>query len=220
MKKILVVGHHGKMGSVVFEELKRAGFIVVGKSRNDDFLPACEIEFIVEFGGAECSVVCADWCMKNGVPLVVGSTGQTKAQMQVIVDASKNVPVVVAGNFSLGILAIKSMIKKLKMLNIENVCIFEKHHKNKKDSPSGTALELAQVVEQELAIKPQILSLRGGKEIGSHVISLYFEDECIEIKHRAFSRIAFAKGVVKVAEHMSKLANNGLYSFEGVVGEH
>ena len=78
-------------------------------------------------------------------------------------------------------------------------------------------MELANVVKSELEINPQILSLRGGKELGTHEISFYFEEECIEISHKAFSRTAFANGVVLVANNINKLTTNGLYSFEDVM---
>lgn len=218
MEKILVAGYQGKMGSVVFETLKSAGFDVVGKGHGDDFDHIGKVKLVIEFGGAECSACCAKWCKENRVPLVIGSTGHSAEQVGLINDAAKETVVVMAGNFSLGIWCTKQMIKMLKTVGVTEACIFEKHHKNKKDSPSGTALELANVVKNELKINPQLFSLRGGKEIGTHEISFYFEDECIEISHKAFSRTAFAKGVVLVAKNINKLESNGIYSFEDMMG--
>lgn len=217
MEKILVAGYQGRMGSVVFERLKSAGFDVIGKGSSDNFDHIDKAKLVIEFGGVECSVECAKWCKENKVPLVIGSTGHTAEQISLIKDAAKETIVVMAGNFSLGILCIKQMIKLLKTIGVTETCIFEKHHKNKKDSPSGTALELANVVKSELEINPQILSLRGGKELGAHEISFYFEEECIEISHKVFSRTAFANGVVLVANNINKLTTNGLYSFEDVM---
>lgn len=217
MKKMLVVGHKGKMGSVVFDELAKNGFAVVGKDKEDEFSKPEDIYLVIDFGGAESSALSADWCRKNKIPLIVGSTGQNDLQMKFIEDASKVVPVVVAGNFSLGILFVKKMIKELKSLDIEDVCIFEKHHRHKQDSPSGTSLEIEKVVRERLKISPQMLSLRGGCEVGTHSVSLYFGDECIEISHKAFSRKAFAQGVVWVVGLIDRLTDSGLYSFEDVM---
>jgi 4-hydroxy-tetrahydrodipicolinate reductase len=105
----------------------------------------------------------------------------------------------------------------LKSLDIEDVCIFEKHHKHKQDSPSGTSLEIEKVVRERFGISPQMLSLRGGCEVGTHSVSLYFGDECIEISHKAFSRKAFAQGVVWVVGLIDRLTDSGLYSFEDVM---
>ena len=217
MKKVMVVGYNGKTGSVVFEELAKAGFVVVGKGRNDDFLNPEEIEVVVDFGGAESSVFSAGWCMKNKIPLVIGSTGQTTEQMQVIQSASDCVPVIMAGNFSMGIWFIKKMLKTFKCLSVDDVCIFEKHHKNKKDSPSGTSLELEKKIIEALKVKPQVLSMRGGCEIGTHTVSFYFGDECIEICHKAFSRVAFARGVVLAVKKIKNIDKTGLYSFEDIM---
>ena len=217
MKKILVVGHKGKMGSVVFEELSKNGFAVVGKDKEDEFSRPEDTYLVIDFGGAESSALSADWCRKNKIPLIVGSTGQNELQMKFIEDASKVVPVVVAGNFSLGILCMKKMLEEMSYLDIEDVCIFEKHHKNKKDSPSGTSLEIEKVVRERLGTSPQMLSLRGGCEVGTHSVSLYFGDECIEISHKAFSRKSFAKGVILVVGLIDKLTDSGLYSFEDVM---
>lgn len=217
MKKILVVGHKGKMGSVVFDELAKNGFAVVGKDKEDEFSRPEDTYLVIDFGGAESSALSADWCRKNKIPLIVGSTGQNDLQMKFIEDASKVVPVVVAGNFSLGILCMKKMLEEMSYLDIEDVCIFEKHHKHKKDSPSGTSLEIEKVVRERLGISPQMLSLRGGCEVGTHSVSLYFGDECVEISHKAFSRKAFARGVVLAVGVMAKLEGSGLYSFEDVI---
>ena len=100
MKKILVAGYQGKMGSVVFETLKSAGFDVVGKGHGDDFDHVGKVKLVIEFGGAECSACCAKWCKENKVPLVIGSTGHSAEQVGLINDAAKETVVVMAGNFS------------------------------------------------------------------------------------------------------------------------
>ena len=216
MKKIVVVGYKGKMGSVVFETLKAQGFNVFGKDKEDDFDCFCDVSLVIDFGGADSSVESANWCKKHKVNLIVGSTGQTESEMQQIKSVAEHVAVMIAGNFSVGVLMMKKMIELMRFCEVEDVCVFEKHHKHKLDAPSGTAKELQAQIEKQLFKTPQILSVRGGQEVGTHTIDFYFGSEVIEISHKAFSRDAFAKGVVLAVLFMQKVTGCGEFCFEDV----
>ena len=103
MKRIAVVGYKGKMGGAVFNHLKTKGFAVVGVDKDDSLEDLSGVGLVIDFGGAESSAISAKWCEKNGVAIIIGSTGQTDEQNEIIESASKKVAVLKAGNFSIGI---------------------------------------------------------------------------------------------------------------------
>lgn len=216
-RKIAVVGGKGKMGSAVCRALaKDYEVVVIGRQ---DKLTG-NISLVIDFGTAESSVISAIWCKENNVPLIIGSTGQTDAQMKTILDCSKFVPILKSDNFSFGLVLFKKALKTIISRNAEDVIIFEKHHREKKDSPSGTAINLKQHIQNFYDKNIQTLSLRGGKEIGTHTVDCYFENEMLSISHKAFSRDAFADGVAVSADWMLKAARqNRLYSFDEICEE-
>lgn len=216
MKNIIVVGHKGKMGRVVFEKLKMMGFDVVGKEKDDSWDAFCGASLVVDFGGAKSSVESAGWCKKHKVKLIVGSTGQNECEMQEIKNASIEIALMVAGNFSVGVLMMKKMIEMLTVCGVEDVCVLEKHHVHKLDAPSGTAKELKAHIEKFLLKSPQMLCERGGQEIGTHRIDFYFGSEVVQISHKAFSRDAFANGVVMAVRFMQNVEGCGEFCFEDV----
>lgn len=216
MKNIIVVGYKGKMGGVVFDTLKKRGLQVLGKDASDKFDDFCDVSLVIDFGGAESSVESAKWCRQNGVKLIVGSTGQDEGQIKEIYEAGKVVPLVIAGNFSVGVLMMKKMIALMKNCEVDDVCVFEKHHKNKKDAPSGTAKEL-QVEVEKVVFKPvQMLCERGGQEVGTHSVDFYFGSEVLTLVHKAFSRDAFAGGVCLAVEFLKGVSTQGVFSFEDI----
>ncbi len=211
--KIAVVGYKGKMGSIVFEILKKR-YNVIGIGRNDVF--CSDANLVIDFASAESSVDSAKWCAEKKVPLIIGSTGQSESQMNEIIELSKFVPILKAGNFSIGVNNLKKSLKKLITKDAQDITIFEKHHKNKKDAPSGTAKEIAGFIMQNFNIKPNVIFERGGKEIGEHIVSVYYENEVVSIKHKVFSREAFADGVLKAVLIIKNIKNSGLYSLEDI----
>lgn len=213
-RKIAVVGGQGKMGSAVCRALAKDYEVeVIGRQ---DKLTG-NISLVVDFGTAESSASSAVWCKKNKVPLIIGSTGQTDTQMKIIKDCSNVVPVLKAENFSFGLVLFKNALKSIICESVEDLIIFEKHHREKKDSPSGTAINLKKYIEKMYDKNIQMLSLRGGKEIGTHTVDCYFENEMLSITHKAFSRDAFADGVVVAVNWMLKTTRqNRLYSFDEI----
>ncbi|MBR2391104.1 MAG: hypothetical protein IKB06_01245 [Clostridia bacterium] len=212
--KIAVVGANGKMGKLLCEKLNDKFDVL--KITRECKLDKQNVCLVVDFASAESSVESAVWCAKHKVPLIVGSTGQTNFQKDEILKASEKTPILIAGNFSVGILLLKKLLKTVEFELVEDIVIFEKHHKNKKDKPSGTALELENLIRSKTSRHADVLVERGGKEIGTHKIDLYFENELISIKHRAFSRECFADGVLLAVEFMFQQKERKLFSFEDV----
>lgn len=209
-KKIILVGAKGKMGVLLHEKLKD-NFEIIAIEKQDNIWQF-EADLVVDFGSAESSVQSAEFCLQHKTPLIVGSTGQSKSQLEMILKVGKVAPVMKASNFSFGILLLKQIVKELADF-ADEVCLFEKHHKNKKDAPSGTAVELTNIIEKKLEKKIQVSSQRGGEETGTHVIDFYLSGELISISHQAFSREPFVKGAVFAIGFMLNQSQPGVYDF-------
>ena len=216
-KRIIVVGFKGKMGSLIFERLKRLGFDVVGVDLEDDINLVSYADLVVDFASAKSSVESALWCKNHRTSLIVGATGQTDEELKIIESASQKVAVCKAGNFSVGVAKMKQMLKLFEETRVDDCVVFEKHHKNKIDSPSGTAKELKLILENVTHKDVQVLCERGGKEIGTHVVDFYFGDELLSVKHQAFSRDAFVDGVIVAVQFMLKNKEIGMFDFENIL---
>lgn len=215
MKKILVIGVKGKMGSAVCEVLKNDYEIVEAK-RNENWAKF-SADLIIDFGSAESSVLAAEVAAKMRVPLIIGSTGQSQEQLEKIDRLCAGLPYLVCSNFSVGVVLLKCAIDNILKVKIDDIAIFEKHHRAKKDAPSGTALSLEKFIKEKQNANIQMLSLRGGREIGTHKISFYFGDELLEISHTAFSREAFACGVRLAVDFLFQNTKPKKFEFEDIV---
>ena len=217
-KKILLVGANGKMGKVVAEKLKTNYDIVEFdiNSRWFDF----GVDLVVDFGSAESSVLSAKYCLKYHIPLIVGSTGQSQNEIEKIREVSKYAALVICGNFSVGVYLLKRCINQILSYNIDDICIFEKHHKNKKDSPSGTAIMLENYIKNRYKSNIQVLTERGGEEIGTHMLDFYFSKEKIAISHQAFSRESFAEGVLIAVDYILKTKEKKEFNFDYILEDH
>jgi DNA-binding transcriptional MocR family regulator/dihydrodipicolinate reductase len=142
--------------------------------------------------------------------LIIGTTGHSPEDIELIKDYSKNNAIVLCPNFSNGIQNLIKMIRSLDKV-WKNAIILDVHHINKKDSPSGTALLLKKELKK-LKIPTSIESERKGEVIGLHTITLIGDNEQLTITHNAENRDIFAKGCVNLIEKI-KIKNNGLYDF-------
>ena len=210
--KIAIIGSKGRMGQAVCEALNEK-FELIEIDKTVSIETARDAEIVIDFSSGENSAKTAVWCEKNNKKLIIGATGQTKSELKKIVKTSENNVVVMAGNFSIGIARIKKILKTILTADVQSVSVIEKHHKDKKDSPSGTALDLKAVIESLTNKNVQVCSVRGGKEIGTHEIDVYYENEVIRISHQAFSREAFVRGVELSVEFVKNQSEPGLYEF-------
>ena len=196
MKKIAVVGYKGRMGSLITKELQK-DFDLVKIGRENSLSEVKDVSLVIDFASHESSVVSAEFCLKNNIPLIIGSTGQTKEENKRIEEISKQIRLIKKANFSNGINVLKQFIETVLKLKPERFEIIEKHHKNKKDAPSGTALELEKLIKQNYDGDIKIKCVREGEEMGEHEIVAYFHDEKLSFKHNVFSRDAFVFGLVQ-----------------------
>ena len=181
-----------------------------------------------------------DACVKGGCPLILGTTGHTPEQKSVVDHAAKHIAVVMTSNFSLGVnLLFKLAEQTARALNADyDIEIYEAHHRNKKDAPSGTALSLGEAVAKGRGVSLQDKAVyerygdtgarergsigfsvvRGGDIIGDHTVTFAGIGERIELTHRASDRIAFAQGALHAARWVvGKSA--GMYSMQDVLGK-
>ena len=173
------------------------------------------------------------------VPIVIGTTGHTPEQRAAIMEASGHIPIVLAPNMSLGVNVLLKLAElAASALNADyDVEIFEAHHRNKKDAPSGTALRIGEVVAQargttletdgvfvrhgETGVRARgaigFSVFRGGDVVGDHTLTFAGPGERIEITHRAHDRSGFARGALTAACWVIEQPP-GLYSMQDVLG--
>ena len=132
------------MGKLIFESLEKE-YVVFGVGR-EDCLDNFDVDLVIDFASHESSVVSAEYCLKKNIPFIVGSTGQTKEENERLNEISKHIKVVRKANFSKGFEILKSFIDSVLKISPNGFEIIEKHHKYKKDAPSGTALELEKYI--------------------------------------------------------------------------
>ena len=171
-------------------------------------------DVIIDFSSPVCTPNVLDYAVSNGVPAVLCSTGYTAEDIEKINDASKKVAIFRSANMSLGVNAIISLVKSAaKILYGFDIEIIEKHHNQKLDAPSGTAITIANDILAEVERKKswrlnefktteelQIVSKRIGTVPGIHVVEYDSAEDVIEIKHSAKSRRGLAFGAVLAAE--------------------
>ncbi|MGH7131375.1 MAG: 4-hydroxy-tetrahydrodipicolinate reductase [Phycisphaerales bacterium] len=140
--------------------------------------------------------------------LLVGTTGLTEEGTAFLREAARNIPVLLAPNTSLGVAAVADAAARIaRILGPDyRAGIFETHHAQKKDSPSGTAHRLAKAIREAGGDLPadQVVALRSGDVIGEHTIRFAGPGEYIELTHRATSRDLFARGALRAAQWLAR----------------
>ena len=204
--------------------------------------PAAELaksDCLIDFTVAEASIANARLAADAGKPSVIGTTGLNEAQVALLNDCAARVPLVYAPNMSVGVnLLFKLTSEVAAILGLDyNVEICETHHNQKKDSPSGTAVRLAERAAQALGLdyardvahgreglvgaRPRnqigMYALRGGDVVGEHTVSFIGQGERIELTHKAHNRDNFARGAL-VAARFVMTAAPGLYDMQDVLG--
>ena len=250
MVEVILHGCNGRMGQMLSELISKdeemkvvAGIEPSGEAKNDypvyksfDELKETA-DVIIDFSTASAIDGLLDYCEKTHTPLVLCSTGLSEAQLGRVERLAKVSAVLVSANMSLGINVLLKLLKNVTKTLYENgfdIEIVEKHHNQKLDAPSGTALALADVMKEELddisynldrskvSKKRErneigISAVRGGTIVGEHEVIFAGTDEVIEIKHTAYSRAIFAKGAMSAAKFLSG-KSAGKYSMSDVIG--
>lgn len=251
MVKIIMKGCNGKMGQVITDLVREEedAVIVAGLDRVDNRdngypvyhdLAECDIEadVLIDFSsihGLESLLLEA---AKRKLPIVLCTTGLSEEQIALVHETSKQIPILRSANMSMGVNTIMKVLKAVtKVLADANfdIEIVERHHNQKVDAPSGTALALADVINEALDEEYKyvydrsqvrekrtkkeigISAVRGGTIVGEHEVIYAGTDEVIEIKHTAYSKAIFAKGSIQAAKFLAG-KEPGMYDMSQVIG--
>ncbi|MCR5221268.1 MAG: 4-hydroxy-tetrahydrodipicolinate reductase [Lachnospiraceae bacterium] len=250
MTKMIMHGCNGRMGQMITgivkedSEIEIVAGIDINDSIQNDYpvfasLKDCTVEadVVVDFGTASAVDDLLACCAEKNLPVVVCTTGLSEEQTGRLNETSKKIAILRSANMSLGInLLMKLLQDAVKVLGPAgfDVEIVEKHHRMKLDAPSGTALALADAVNEAAdntyeyvydrssvrqkrgAKELGISAVRGGTIVGDHDVIFAGEDEVITFSHRAYSRAVFAKGAVSAAKFLAD-KGPGLYDMSDVI---
>ena len=241
MTRIAINGSKGKMGQALFEAINSTSQSEFGAGfdKGDSLIDSISnFEVLIDFSRPEASLRALSVCKSSGKAMVIGTTGFTDSELELIEQASKEIPIVFAPNMSVGVnLTLKILETSAKVIGPDSsIEIIEAHHRYKVDSPSGTALKMGEVVANalgrnlsECAVygregieeprdmnKIGFSSIRGGDVVGEHTVAFFMDGERVEITHKASSRMIYANGAVRAANWLSDKPS-GLYSMQDVL---
>ena len=250
MVKMIMHGCNGKMGQVITKIVKEDANaeIVAGIDKymgipNDypvfESIEKCDVDadVVIDFSNAAAVDGLLDYCVEKQIPVVLCTTGLSEEQLNKVQEASKKVAVLKSANMSLGVnMLLKLLQDATKILAPAgfDIEIVERHHNQKVDAPSGTALAMAdsintvlndeytytydrsQVRKKRDKKEIGISAVRGGTIVGEHEVIYAGEDEVIEFKHTAHSKAVFAKGAVEAGKFL-KGKGAGLYDMKDVI---
>lgn len=220
-----------------------AGYDANTEKKNDflvysDFSQIKEAaDIMIDFSHISATSAVLNYCKSKKLPLVLATTGIAGDLEQEVLDAAKSIPIFKSFNMSLGISLLLALVRKAaKVLGeTSDIEIIEKHHNQKLDAPSGTALMIADAITSSLDFDPEyvydrskahkkrehkeigIHAVRGGNIIGEHEALFIGPNEIITISHSAQSRVLFADGALKAAEFMMTKTTPGLYNMDDLV---
>ena len=203
---IAVFGARGRMGSKVVEIAENRGHNVWKIDKNWQENTLERVDAVIDFSTAEATEQVCDFCKAHRSALVSGVTGRNESQQKEIDELATVLPVVCKANFSEGVNMLyeiaETVAKKLANWDCE---IVETHHRNKIDSPSGTAKKLAAVIAKQGSFKKvTIHAIRAGSNAGQHTIVFATDGESLTLTHQAETRDIFARGAVLEVEKIIK----------------
>ena len=251
MTRIIMHGCNGKMGQTITNIVKEdadaqivAGIDLFDGIQNEypvfKSLADCDVEadVVIDFTAAPAVDALLDWCEAKGMPVVLCSTGLTEEQVKrATTESIKKTAVLKSANMSLGINVLLKLLKEAAAqlapagFDIE---IVEKHHNQKLDAPSGTAIALADSINESLNNEYEyvydrssrrekrpvkeigISAVRGGTIVGDHDVIFAGHDEVVTLSHRAYSRAIFGKGAIQAAKFLAGKAA-GMYDMADVL---
>lgn len=250
MINILISGANGRMGKKVFESAQKnqnvkavCGVDLVCDCNNIDF-PIYDsfdnvnkkVDVVIDFSAPSNLENILAYCVKNNISAILCATGYSDEQIALISETSKQIALFRSGNMSLGVNALIDLVKKAtSALNGFDIEIIEKHHNQKVDAPSGTALMLADAVKN---VTPEkfytygrngivgkrdkdeigIHAIRGGGIVGEHQVIFASGYETITLTHQATDRSVFADGAIRASEFIVN-KKVGLYNMADVINE-
>lgn len=250
MIRMIMHGCNGHMGQVITKLVKddKECQMVAGVDRymgieNDypvfETIEKCDVDadVVIDFSNAGAVDGLLDYCVGKNLPVVLCTTGLSQEQIEKVEKASEKTAVLRSANMSLGINMLMKLLKEAAKILAPagfDIELVEKHHNQKLDAPSGTALALAdsvnealdneynyvydrsQVREKRNKKEIGISAVRGGTIVGEHEVIFAGADEVIEFKHTAYSKAVFGKGAIEAGKFLSG-KSAGLYDMSDVI---
>ena len=251
MVKIIMHGCNGHMGQVISDIVEKdpdaeivAGIDIADQGKNSypvfTDIDACQVEAdaIIDFSSAKATDKLLEYSAARQIPVVLCSTGLSQEQLAKVEETSRKVAVLKSANMSLGINTLLKLVQDAARVLAAagfDMEIVEKHHRLKLDAPSGTALALADSINEAMDNQYHyvydrsqkrekrddkeigISAVRGGTIVGEHEIIFAGQDEVIEFKHTAYSTAIFGKGAVEAAKFLAGKPA-GRYDMSDVIG--
>lgn len=249
--KAIMNGCNGRMGKVITglaekdPEIEIVAGVDVFDEGHNSFPVYKEIsecaegaDVIIDFSLPQGTDRLLDYAGEKGIPVVLCTTGLSESQLEKVKSTSEKTAILRSANMSVGVNALMKVLHEVAPIFEKagfDIEIVEKHHNQKKDAPSGTALALADAVNSALSEKCEyvydrsereekrpekeigISAVRGGTIPGDHDVIFAGEDEVVTISHRAYSRTIFGKGAIAAAKFL-KGKKNGMYDMSDVLG--
>ena len=249
MLKIGLSGCRGRMGRAITELAAGredlvivAGFDILTDGQGsypvyaDPFEYGGEMDVCLDFSTATALDHLLEYCVPKHIPLLVATTGHNEAQLEKLKKASEKIPVFKSANMSLGIAVLSDLVRRAARVLGEDydVEILERHHNQKLDAPSGTALSLARDVQSQLPQLTELVynrhdrrekrpkneigmhAMRGGTIVGEHEVMFAGTNEVISLQHSAQSREVFAVGALRAAGFLAQ-QKPGMYDMRDLV---
>jgi 4-hydroxy-tetrahydrodipicolinate reductase len=242
MIRIIITGSKGRMGQTLVACASRLSELqVAGQVDQGDDLAAVmgKGDIVIDFSFHNATAAIAELCAKHRKALVIGTTGHSDSEKLRITNLKTQIPIVWSSNYSTGVNTLFWLTRKAAetlgpSFDLE---VVEMHHRGKKDSPSGTAATLAEILTSARKLSPAealrhgrhgitgertadeigMHSLRGGDVVGDHTVIFATNGERLELTHRASSRETFANGALRAAQWIVKQPP-GLYDMQDVLG--
>lgn len=251
MVKVIMHGCNGKMGQVITgiaagdPEVSIVAGIDIVDNRDNGYpvftdIDECDVpaDVIIDFAAAAAVDKLLDYGVSRQIPIVLCTTGLSEQQLEKVKECSGKVAILKSANMSLGINTLMKLLRDAANVFAPagyDIEIVEKHHNQKVDAPSGTALALADSINEARGNEYEyvydrsqvrkkrdkkelgISAVRGGTIVGEHEVIFAGIDEVIEFKHTAYSKSVFAKGAVEAAKFLSGKPA-GMYDMADVIG--
>ena len=237
MIKAIMHGCNGKMGQMITglaaadDEIEIVAGVDAFEAGNNTYpvfksIGLCDVEadVVIDFSSAQAIDGLLDYCAEKKLPCVLCTTGLSEAQLQKVEEAREKTAVLKSANMSLGINMLLKLLKKAAGILAPagfDMEIVEKHHNKKVDAPSGTALALADSINEELGNAYEYIydrsgrrekrpakeigfsAVRGGTIVGEHDVIFAGADEVVTFSHTAYSKAVFGKGAIQAAKFLA-----------------
>lgn len=254
MLKIGIHGSTGRMGRMIIENLETdtdAKPAVLHAIEDFSFTPPNDAQItdsvetlcalsdvVIDFTIPKGTESLLEAAIQNPRPMVIGTTGLSEHQFNLLKEAATKMPILYATNMSLGVAVLNRLVELAsRSLSEFDIEIVEQHHRHKKDAPSGTAMTLGEYAAKGRGLdlndvrisgrngmigartkdEIAIMALRGGDIVGRHTVGFYNDGEFIELNHTATNRATFAKGAIRAAKWVAS-QENGLYHINDCLG--